>query len=110
MPTEQPAAPFPKFEIEADDAYDLNVWMTVILNRYPAGVIGAESIEERQLCIEAGRSNGAWSLRVSPWTGSLTDDDVLAGPPAVDLRRQTEGPDPLAVLRALLTGEVSSIE
>jgi hypothetical protein len=42
-------------------------------------------------------------LRVSPWNGRL-EEDVLTGPPVVDLREQTEGPDPLALLRALLTG------
>jgi len=97
-------AAFPELEAAGDDAYDLSVWLTFTLNRYPAGDIGAESIEERQLCIEAGRNHGAWSLRVSPWTGSLTDDDLLAGPPVVDLRGQVEGPDPLTLLRALLTG------
>jgi len=29
---------------------------------------------------------------------------VLAGPPVVDLRRQSEGPDPLSLLQALLAG------
>jgi hypothetical protein len=104
MPTEQTVTPFAEFDVEGDDAYDLSVFLTVTLNRYPAGVIGAESVEERQLCIEAGRNHGAWSLRVSPWTGSLTDDDVLAGPPLVDLSDQVGGLDPLSLLRALLTG------
>jgi hypothetical protein len=104
MTTNQTVAPFPELAAGGNDAYDLSVWLTFTLSRYPAGVIAAESVEERQLCIEAGRSNGAWSLRVSPWTGSLSDDDVLAGPPVVDLRRQSEGPDPLSLLQALLAG------
>ena len=60
-----------------------------------------------EYCIEAGRSRGAWSLRVSPWTGSLTDDDVLSGPQVVDLRDQTDGPAPLSLLRALLSGQAA---
>ena len=102
MTTNQPTAPFPELAAAGDDGYDLSVWLTFTLNRYPAGVVAAESVEDRQLCIEAGRSDGRWQLRVSPWTGSLPDEDVLAEPPIVDLRDQTEGPDPLTLLRALL--------
>jgi len=104
MPTDQTAAPFPELAAAGDDAYDLSVWMTITLNRYPGGTMVDVPAETREYCIEAGRSHGAWSLRVSPWTGSMTDDDVLAGPPIVDLRDQTAGPDPLALLRALLSG------
>jgi hypothetical protein len=104
MPTDQTTAPFPELMAAGDDAYDLSVFLTAIVNRYPGGTVADVSAETRQLCIEAGRNHGAWSLRVSPWTGSLTDDDVLAGPPLVDLRGQTEGPDPLTLLRVLLTG------
>jgi len=55
-------------------------------------------------CVEAGRESGVWSLRVSPWSGEFESDNVLTGPPVVYLTDQTDGPDPLALLRALLTG------
>jgi hypothetical protein len=97
------AAPFPEFA-DLDGAYDLSVWLTFNLVRYPSGVVVDVPDETREYCMEAGRHHGAWHLRVSPWTGSLTDDDVLAGPPVVDLRDQSEGPDPLTLLRALLSG------
>jgi hypothetical protein len=70
--------------------------------RVSGGVAGGPA-ETRDYSIDAGRVDGAWSLRVSPWNGRL-EEDVLTGPPVVDLREQTEGPDPLALLRALLTG------
>ena len=104
MTTKQTTAPFPELAAGGNDAYDLSVWLTFTVNHYPGSAVANQSVEERQLCIEAGRSDGAWHLRVSPWTGSLTDDDVLAGPPAVDLHHQSEEPDPLALLRALLSG------
>ena len=52
----------------------------------------------------AGRLGGRWSLMVSPTTTDEFGDIQNAGPPVVDLRDQTAGPDPLALLRALLTG------
>jgi hypothetical protein len=111
MPTDQTTAPFPELAATGD-TYDLCVWLTFTLNRFPAGVGGSaepipvatELVEERQLCIESGGTRGAWHLRVSPWSGSLTDDDVLTGPPIVALDDQRDGPDPLTLLRALLTG------
>ena len=103
MPTDQTTAPFGELT-DLDDTYDLCIWMTFNLVRYAGGAVVAGSDEMREYCIESGRNNGAWHLRVSPWNGSLTDDDVLTGPPVVDLRSQTEGPDPLSLLRALLTG------
>ena len=54
--------------------------------------------------IAAGRRDGRWYLMVSPTTTDEVGDIQTAGPPVVDLRDQTEGPDPLALLRALLTG------
>jgi hypothetical protein len=105
MPTNQTTAPFPELAAgDDDDTDDLCVFLTVLLNRYP-GDGGADMANEmREYCIESGRTRGAWHLRVSPWNGSMTDDDVLTGPPMVDLRGQTAGSDPLALLRALLTG------
>jgi hypothetical protein len=104
MTTNQTTAPFPELEAAGDDAYDLCVWLTVNCVRYPGGVVADMVNETRELCVESGRNRGAWSLRVSPWTGSMTDDDVCLDPTLVNLRDQTDGPDPLALLRALLTG------
>jgi hypothetical protein len=98
------ATPFAALAAGGDDSYDLSVWMHVIVNRYPGGVVAAELGVSRDYCIEAGRNHGAWSLRVSPWNGEMEGDDVLTGPPLVALRDQIEGADPLARLRALLTG------
>ena len=97
------AKPFPELAAASDDAYDLNIWMTVTLNRYPGGNVVDVPAETREFCIEADRNHGTWSLRVSPWTGCLTDD-VLSGPPVLDLRGQASGADPLSLLRALLSG------
>jgi hypothetical protein len=97
--------PFPELEDTGDGTYDLCVWLTVNVARPPSGAGTDPSNETRQFCIESSRSRGGWHLRVSPWNGSLTDDDVLTGPPVVDRRDQTEGPDPLTLLRTLLTGE-----
>jgi hypothetical protein len=105
MTTNQTTAPFPELEAAGDGTYDLCVWLTFNCVRYADSATLAGSDEMREYCIESGRSRGGWHLRVSPWNGSLTDDDVLTGPPVVDLRDQTEGPDPLTLLRALLTGE-----
>ena len=41
---------------------------------------------------------------VSPTTTDEVGDIQTAEPPVVDLCDQTEGPDPLALLRALLSG------
>ena len=53
-------------------------------------------------CLEAACDDGAWRLRVSPWTGDYRDDNQ--GPPLVDLRDQAGGTDPLTALWMLLTG------
>jgi hypothetical protein len=104
MTTNQTIAPFAELNVAGDDAYDLSVFLTFILTPYPAGGVADVLDETRELCIEASRNHGAWSLRVSPWNGNLEDDDVLTGPPVVDVREQTDGPDPLTLLRALLSG------
>jgi hypothetical protein len=54
--------------------------------------------------IAAGRRDGRWHLMISPTTTDEFGDIENAGPPLVDLRGQTEGPDPLSLLRAFLTG------
>jgi hypothetical protein len=105
MTTNQPTAPFPELADQGStDVYDLTAFLTVNVARPPSGAGTDPSNETREYCIESGRTRGAWHLRVSPWSGSMTDDDVLTGPPMVDLRGQTAGSDPLALLRALLTG------
>jgi hypothetical protein len=48
--------------------------------------------------------DGAWRLRVTPWTGSLESDVVLTGPPLLELENQTAEPDSLPLLQALLAG------
>ena len=88
------------------DGYDLTVFLNVDLVRYPGDIVNADMrATTSDLCIEAGRTDGAWSLRVSPWSGSTEDDDVLPGPLLVDLKNQTTGPDPLTLLQALLGGQ-----
>ncbi len=54
-------------------------------------------------CVEAGREDGAWRLRVSRWRGH-TEDGEIKDPPRVDLRDQTTGVDPLTALWLLLSG------
>lgn len=56
----------------------------------------------RRFCIEAGRKDGAWRLRVLPWDGDH-HDDMLGEPPVLELSDQREGEDPLMLLRALLS-------
>jgi hypothetical protein len=58
----------------------------------------------REYCVEASRMDGAWHLRLSPWNGNLAGDDVLTGPPLIELENQTAGPDPLRLLQGLLSG------
>jgi hypothetical protein len=97
--------PFAEF-VAGDDSYDLSAWIHVTVNRYPGGVVAREQAVSRDYCIEAaGHTDGTWSLRVSPWNGEMEGDDVLTGPPLVELRDQTSGTDPLALLRALLSGQ-----
>ncbi len=56
-------------------------------------------------CVEAGREDGAWRLRVSRYWGFDTEDgDTIKDPPIVNLRGQTTGTDPLTALWALLSG------
>jgi hypothetical protein len=106
MTTDQTTTgPFPEIEDAGDGTCDLCVWLTFNCVRYAGSATLAGWDAMVEYCIESGRGPGGWHLRVSPWNGSLTDDDVLTGPPVVDLRDQTEGPDPLTLLRALLTGE-----
>ena len=54
-------------------------------------------------CVEAGRDDGAWQLRVSRWRGH-DEDGALKDSPLVDLRDQTAGTDPLTALWLLLSG------
>ena len=89
-----------------NDGYDLTVFLSVDVVRYPGDIVDADmQSTSRDYCIEAGCMHCAWSLRLSPWNGSLEGDDVLTGPPLVDLKDQTTGPDPLTLLRALLAGQ-----
>jgi hypothetical protein len=61
---------------------------------------GYHSVE----CFPAPRSRQLATLLVSPTTTVQHGDIQNAGPPVVDLSDQTEGSNPLSLLRALLTG------
>ena len=86
------------------DGYDLTVFLNVDVVRYPGDIVNADAQStSRDYCIEAGCRHGAWNLRLSPWNGSMDGD--VTGPPLVDLKNQTAGPDPLTLLRALVAGQ-----
>src|SRR3712207_917812 len=97
--------PLPELDDDDDGGYDLTVFLTVSLDRYPGGIVDAAmQPTPRDYCVETGRMDGRWHLRVSPWSGSLQGDDVRTGPPVVDLRDQHDGRDPLTALIGLLSG------
>jgi hypothetical protein len=98
------SVPLAELASDAGD-YDLSIWLSVNLDRYPQGIAGdVPPTVSRDFVLEACRSDGAWNLRVSPWDGSIEDGDV-SGPPVVELRDQTAGADPFTLLRALLSGQ-----
>ena len=102
-----PLSAGPLAELDAhDDDYDLTIWLTVGLDRYSGGAVAAGiPTTIGAYCLEADRMAGAWQLRLRPWNGSLQGDDGLTGPPLVELKTQTTGPDPLTLLQALLAGQ-----
>jgi hypothetical protein len=79
--------------------YEATAWLTLDLS-WPSSV-ARPPIE---YCLECGRKDGAWRLRVTGVT--RTEDGVEFGPELVDLREQTAGLDPLSVVRQLLIGQV----
>ena len=88
-------------DLDADGRdYELTVRLTVELDQThvpgETGQIGGEYL------LMAGRDGGVWRLRVH----ERVSDDVMTerGPALVELHGQREGPDPLSLLRALLTG------
>jgi hypothetical protein len=103
---QQITAPFAELDATGE-SYDLSIWLTVNLDRYPQDLAGdVPPTVSRDYCIEANRTAGTWSLRVSPWSESLeSGDDVRTGPPLVERRDQTAVTDPLTVLRALVSGQ-----
>jgi hypothetical protein len=105
MTSNQAASPFAELDARDVDSYDLTVWLSANVCSYPNGFIPDMHATTRDFCIEASRKDGAWSLCVSPWNGSLEGDDVLTGPSLLELRGQTTGTDPLTLLRALLSGQ-----
>jgi hypothetical protein len=89
---------------DAGDIYDLCVWLHVAFDRYPGGVFDGRDAVLGAYCIEAGRGPDEAHLTVSPWNGDLEAVHVT-GDPLIDLRDPTGSLDPLALLRALLTGQ-----
>ena len=91
-------------DLDADGRdYELTVRLTVELDQthVPGGTgqVGGEYL------LMAGRTDGVWRLAVH----ERVSDDVMTelGPVVVDLHGQREGPDPLTLLRTLLTGQAA---
>jgi|SRR5829696_5363350 len=101
MPQTANQPPFAELIPDETGDYTLTVFLT--FDRQDDRQDGRPSLFG-QYCVEAGRESGHWYLRVSPWDGTVDNDNVLTGPAVVDLSEQTGGTDPLTALRALLAG------
>lgn len=104
MTTEAPAAPFAElhtlanYELTVTVDFDFQNYATDEQNRWVAPTAGAYRVE-------AGREACRWRTRVARVIGKNEEGFAVTEPPPVDVRDQDAGPDPLTLLRALLTGD-----
>lgn len=85
--------------------YELTLWVHFDYENYTREETGHwPAAEEGDFVIEAGRKDGVWRIRLRPRVpGTEKRDDIFAKP-VIEMRDQPGGGDPLALLRALLTG------
>ena len=90
-------------DLAAYGDYELTLRLDVELDRtgvsLPAAQVGQKYV------LMAGCQDGVWRLAVH----ERVSDDVMTelGPALVELHDQREGPDPLTLLRALLSGQTA---
>ncbi len=91
---------------DVDGDYELTIFLTYDLQDGSARRTGGTTqITYGQFEVAAGRENGAWRMRVQQVL--VDDDEPVYGPDVLDVRDQTDGPDPLALLQGLLAGHVA---
>jgi len=98
------AKPFPELADPPAD-YEMSIWLNFTFNDYretPAGVW--LPVVCGDYVLECGREAGRWRLGVSPRVGEENDGGDVLDPPVLDARDQIAGDDPLALMRALLSG------
>ena len=83
--------------------YELTIRLNVALDL--THVPGHTGYMAQEYVLMAGGRDGVWRLAVHERVSS--DLMTELGPAIVELHGQREGPDPLALLRALLTGQAA---
>jgi hypothetical protein len=87
--------------------YELSIKVDFAVFDYTDG-IGRQRIVEGSYSLFGGRQGDAWHWGVSPIVGSelnaAGESEDAYGEPVLELRGQTADADPLALLRALLSG------
>jgi hypothetical protein len=85
--------------------YELTIWIQFAFDNYTKDASGHWSpVQAGDFVIAAGRLDGAWRFALMPRvTGADTGDHDVEEPILI-LRDQRGGAEPLALLRALLTG------
>jgi hypothetical protein len=102
-----PVADIPASALDAFGDYELTINLDFDFQDYSDRHTSGETrMTYGQYVISAGRENGAWRMHVQQ---VLADDDEsgehIFGPELIDVRDQTDGPDPLALLQGLLGGQ-----
>jgi hypothetical protein len=87
--------------------YELTIFLDIDFQDYRTrDTIGRTTPTYGQYEVAAGRENGAWRMHVRQ---VLAEDaksgEHIYGPALMDMRDQTAGPDPLALLQSLLGGQ-----
>ena len=96
--------PFPELADPPAD-YEMNIWIDFTYNNYERTEDGEWlPVVCGDYVLACGRENGRWRMSVSPKIGEEDDGCDIKLPPVLDVRDQIAGADPLALLRALLSG------
>jgi hypothetical protein len=101
------AKPFPELADPPAD-YELSVWLSFAFNNYSEDARVADGmwapVVTGDYALGCGRASGSWWLKALPVLSEDADGEQETGPPVLDLCGQAAGADPLALLRALLSG------
>ena len=105
----QTAAPFAEVADPGGD-YELSIRLDCALNDYAQG-IARQRVVVRSYALSGRREDGAGRLVVSPIVGEEENDageiEDVYGEPVLDLAILEASADPLALLRALLSGGIA---
>jgi hypothetical protein len=96
------ADPFAEFADPAGD-YELSVWVRFAVNDYTDG-IAEQRIVAGRCVLDCGREGGRWRPRATETFADIPEEDSDYGVRLLDLSGQDASPDPLTLLRALLSG------